>query len=409
MNKKILAFLLAAVMMVSTAACSSSEPAASEASSEAPASSEAASEEASSEAASSEAADGEAAGGGLFAPVAKEDLKVGVIHITDPAEGSGYTYTHDLGIVGMQENLGLSDDQIIRKINVDDTDATAIETAMLECIEEGCQIIFATSWGYMDTCEALAAEYPEVIFSHGTGYKSNGTNFNNYFGRIYQSRYLSGIAAGLKTKTNNIGYVGAQNSDNAEVTGGCNAFAMGVASVNPDAEVYIKVTGSWFSPEGEKQAAEALIAEGCDVIGQHCDTANPALAAEENGVWSVGYNSDMALKAPKSVLTSTMWDWSVYYTKATQAVIDGTWDGSNYFGGMDDGLVLYAPLSDLCAEGTAEAIQAAEERIRSGEWDVFTGPIEDNEGNIICAEGEKLSDADITGNIHWYYKNVTVK
>ena len=408
MNKKILAFLLAAVMMVSTAACSSSEPAASEASSEAPASSEAASEEASSEAASSEAADGEAAGG-LFAPVAKEDLKVGVIHITDPAEGSGYTYTHDLGIVGMQENLGLSDDQIIRKINVDDTDATAIETAMLECIEEGCQIIFATSWGYMDTCEALAAEYPEVIFSHGTGYKSNGTNFNNYFGRIYQSRYLSGIAAGLKTKTNKIGYVGAQNSDNAEVTGGCNAFAMGVASVNPDAEVYIKVTGSWFSPEGEKQAAEALIAEGCDVIGQHCDTANPALAAEENGVWSVGYNSDMALKAPKSVLTSTMWDWSVYYTKATQSVIDGTWDGSNYFGDMNDGLVVLAPLTELCEEGTAEKVEEAKAKILSGEWDVFTGPIEDNEGNVILAEGETLSDADITGNIHWYYKNVVVK
>ena len=409
MNKKILAFLLAAVMMVSTAACSSSEPAASEASSEAPASSEAASDEASSEAASSEAADGEAAGGGLFAPVAKEDLKVGVIHITDPAEGSGYTYTHDLGIVGMQENLGLSDDQIIRKINVDDTDATAIETAMLECIEEGCQIIFATSWGYMDTCEALAAEYPEVIFSHGTGYKSNGTNFNNYFGRIYQSRYLSGIAAGLKTKTNKIGYVGAQNSDNAEVTGGCNAFAMGVASVNPDAEVYIKVTGSWFSPEGEKQAAEALIAEGCDVIGQHCDTANPALAAEENGVWSVGYNSDMALKAPKSVLTSTMWDWSVYYTKATQSVIDGTWDGSNYFGDMNDGLVVLAPLTELCEEGTAEKVEEAKAKILSGEWDVFTGPIEDNEGNVILAEGETLSDADITGNIHWYYKNVVVK
>ena len=400
MNKKILAFLLAAVMMVSSAACSSSEPVASEASSEAPASSEAASEEASSEAASSEAADGEAAGGGLFAPVAKEDLKVGVIHITDPAEGSGYTYTHDLGIVGMQENLGLSDDQIIRKTNVDDTNATAIETAMLECIEEGCQIIFATSWGYMDTCEALAAEYPEVIFSHGTGYKSNGTNFNNYFGRIYQSRYLSGIAAGLKTKTNKIGYVGAQNSDNAEVTGGCNAFAMGVASVNPDAEVYIKVTGSWFSPEGEKQAAEALIAEGCDVIGQHCDTANPALAAEENGVWSVGYNSDMALKAPKSVLTSTMWDWSVYYTKATQSVIDGTWDGSNYFGDMNDGLVVLAPLTELCEEGTAEKVEEAKAKILSGEWDVFTGPIEDNEGNVILAEGETLSDADITGNIH---------
>ena len=123
--------------------------------------------------------------GGETAGIAVENIKVGVIHIGDPATGSGYTYTHDQGIVAMQQSLGLGDDQIVRKNNIDDSDATAIENAMRECIEEGCNIIFATSWGYMDTCEALAAEYPNVFFSHGTGYKSNGTNFNNYFGRIY--------------------------------------------------------------------------------------------------------------------------------------------------------------------------------------------------------------------------------
>ena len=229
---------------------------------------------------------------GVMPAIAKEDLKIGVVHITDPAEGSGYTYTHDLGIQGMQKTLGLDDSQIIRKNNISDTDATAIETAIRDCIEEGCNVIFATSWGYMDTCEALAEEYPEVIFYHGTGYKSNGVNFNNYFGRIYQARYLTGIAAGMKTETNKIGYVAAMGKQNSEVTGGCNAFAMGVASVNPDAQVYVKVTNSWIDPEGEKQAADALIAEGCDVIGQHCDTPNPQLAAEAAGVFGVGYNSE---------------------------------------------------------------------------------------------------------------------
>ena len=284
--KRKLALLLAAAMMLLSAcggASSSAAPASSE--TPAPASSEEAAP-ASSEAASSEAA-------GLFAPVSKDEIKIGVIHISDPAEGSGYTYTHDQGIVGMQQNLGLRDDQIIRKIKVADNNATAIETAMLECIEEGCNIIFATSWGYMDTCEALAEEYPDVIFSHGTGYKSNGSNFNNYFGRIYQARYLSGIAAGLKTESNKIGYVAAWGPENGEVTSGCDAFAMGAYSVNPDCQVIVKTTNSWFDPEGEKQAAEALIAEGCDVIGQHCDTPNPQLAAEEAGVWGVGYNSDM--------------------------------------------------------------------------------------------------------------------
>lgn len=346
----------------------------------------------------------EPAAEGLFAPVSKDELKVGVIHITDPAEGSGYTYTHDLGIQGMQKNLGLSDDQIVRKINIDDTNATKIQTALEECVEEGCQIIFATSWGYMDYVEQIAAEYPEVIFCHGTGYKSNGNNFTNYFGKINQARYLSGIAAGLKTATNKIGYVAAQDVQNGEVTSGVDAFAMGVESVNPDAKVYVKVTGSWFDPEGEGQAAKALIDMGCDVIGQHCDTANPATEAEKAGVFAVGYNSDMAEKAPGSTLTSVMWDWSVYYTEAVQKVIDGTWDGQNYFGSMQDGLVTLAPCSDLCAEGTAEKIQEVQDQIMSGAWDVFDGKTEyeTNDGQKVTLKAEDY------GTCNWYYKNVEV-
>ena len=120
-------------------------------------------------------------------------VKIGVIHIGNPADGSGYTYAHDQGIVGMQKELGLKDDQIVRKNNVSDSDPAATETAIRECIEEGCNIIFGTSWGYMDKMESLAEEYPDVYFCHGTGYKNNGKNLNNYFGRIYQARYLTGI------------------------------------------------------------------------------------------------------------------------------------------------------------------------------------------------------------------------
>ena len=361
------------------------------------------------ETADGEATDGEAAATGVMPAIAKEDIKVGVIHITDPAEGSGYTYTHDLGIQGMQKNLGLDDSQIVRKNNVSDSDATAIENAMRECVEEGCNIIFATSWGFMDTCEALAEEYPDVIFSHGTGYKSNGVNFNNYFGRIYQARYLAGIAAGMKTESNKLGYVAAMGQENSEVTGGINAFAMGAYSVNPDCEVYVKVTNSWFDPEGETQAAQALVDLGCDVIAQHCDTPNPQTVAEQNGVWGVGYNSDMSKDAPDAVLTSVMWDWSVYYTYAVQSVIDGTWTGENYFGGMADGLVDIAPLSDICAEGTQEAVDAARKQITEEGFNVFDGVIETNDGSTVGEEGSTLSDSDITGNMNWYFKNVVVK
>ncbi len=400
--KKVVSVLLSATMALSLCAGCSSAPAPETA--ETGAETEAAGTEAAAEAGEeSEAAEG------VMPAVAKEDLKIGVIHIGNPADGSGYSYAHDQGLIAMEEALGVDDSQVIRKNNIADDDQTAIDTAMRECVEEGCQIIFATSWGYMDACEALAEEFPEVIFSHATGYKSNGKNFNNYFGRIYQSRYLTGIAAGLKTKSNKVGYVGAWGKDNAEVTGGCNAFAMGVYSVNPDAEVYIKTTNSWYDPEGEKQAAVALINEGCDVIGQHCDTPNPQLAAEEAGVFGVGYNSDMSKDAPKAVLTSTVWNWGAYYTYAVENVINGTWTGENYFGGLKEGLVDLAPLSDLCEEGTAEKIEEARAKMESGEWDVFDGVIECNDGSTIGTEGEPMSDADITGNIHWYFKNVVEK
>lgn len=396
--KKVLSVILSAAMVLALGTgCSS-----------APAETTAAATEAAGETTAA-AGETKVAAEGVMPAVAKEDLKVGVIHIGNPADGSGYSFAHDQGIVEMQKTLGLEDGQIIRKNNVADDDQTAIETAMRECVEEGCQIIFATSWGYMDACEALAEEYPEVIFSHGTGYKANGTNFNNYFGRVYQSRYLSGIAAGLKTKSNKVGYVGAWGKDNAEVTGGCNAFAMGVNSVNPEAEVYVKTTSSWYDPEGEKQAAVALINEGCDVIGQHCDTPNPQLAAEEAGVFGVGYNSDMSKDAPKAVLTSTVWNWGAYYTTAVQSLMDGTWTGANYFGGLKEGLVDLAPLSDLCAEGTKEKVEEAKAKIISGEWDVFDGVIECNDGTTVGTEGQPMSDADITGNIHWYFKNIVEK
>jgi basic membrane protein A len=305
---------------------------------------------------------------GIFDAIAKEEIKVGVIHIGNPADGSGYTFAHDQGIVGMQKELGLEDSQIIRKNNVNDTDPTATETAIRECIEEGANIIFGTSWGYMDTMEALAEEYPEVIFSHGTGYKSNGSNLNNYFGRIYQARYLSGIVAGLKTESNIVGYVAAMGIDNSEVTGGINAFAMGVNSVNPQLE------------------------------------------AEKANAFGIGYNSDMSKDAPKATLTSAVWDWSAYYTFAVESLINGTWSGENYYGGMKEGLVDIAPLSEaLVADGTKEAVELAKAAILDGTLNVFDGVIETNDGKTVGEAGKTLDDATITGGINWYFKNVVLK
>ena len=341
------------------------------------------------------------------AGIAKEDIRVGVLYISDPAEGSGYSYTHDLGIQGMQENLGLSSDQIVRKI-VDDSDAQATEASIRECIDEGCNVIFSTSWGYMETTAAMAEEYPDIYFSHGTGYMSNGKNFNNYFGRIYQARYLSGIVAGMNTKSNLIGYVAAQDSSNSEVTGGIDAFAIGVASVNPDAKINVIITNSWYDPEKEEAASRQLLDMGCDVMAQHCDTAYPQTLAQERGVYGIGYNSDMSKETPDSCLTSVIWNWSAYYTSAVKSIIDGSWDGSNYYGGMAEGLVGITNLASFAAEGTQEKVDEATAAILSGQSNVFDGVMTTNTGETIGQEGSTLDDATITGGINWYYHNVVI-
>lgn len=347
------------------------------------------------------------AGGGTSG-IAKDKIKVGVIHLSDPAEGSGYTYTHDIGIQGMQQNLGLSDSQIIRKNNISDTDEAATRKAIQECIDAGCNIIFTTSWGYMQTTADMAEEYPDVYFSHGTGYMSNGKNFNNYFGRIYQARYLSGIAAGLNTKTNKIGYVAAMGLDNSEVTGGIDAFALGIYSINPDAKVYVKVTNSWYDPKGEEEAAKTLLNMNCDVIAQHCDTVYPQTLAQEKGVYSIGYNSDMSKEAPEACICSVIWNWSAYYTSAVQSIIDGTWDGSNYYGGMNENLVSITPIADFAADTTQEKVNVAKQQILSGKNGVFDGVIETNTGATVGTAGKTLDDAVITGGINWYFKTVNV-
>lgn len=339
--------------------------------------------------------------------ISKDQIKVGVLYLSDPDEGSGYSYTHDLGVKGMQENLLLSDDQIERKI-VDDTDEDGTKKAIEECVSDGCNIIFTTSWGYMQVTADMAEKYPDVYFSHGTGYMSNGKNFNNYFGRIYQARYLSGIVAGMNTKNNKIGYVAAQDSSNAEVTGGIDAFAIGVESVNPKAKIYVDVTNSWYDEKKEKKASERLLSMGCDVMTQHCDTSYPQTLAQEKGVYGIGYNSDMSKETPKSCLTSVIWNWSAYYTAAVKSVIDGTWDGSNYYGGMAEGLVEITDLASFAADGTQQKVDEATAEILSGQNNVFDGVLGTNTGKKIGQKGKTLDDATITGKINWYYRNVVV-
>ena len=173
--------------------------------------------------------------------------------------------------------------------------------------------------------------------------------------------------------------------------------------------MFVKVTNSWFAPEMENAAAEALLAEGCDVIAQHCDTPYPQTAAEKAGKWGIGYNSDMSKDAPKATLTSVVWDWGVYYTEAVKQVIDGTWTPTNYFDGMKEGLVDISPLSANCADGTKEAIEKARASIVDGTLKVFAGPLKDNTGKEQVKSGDYLKDDYIAGKLNWYVDNVEAK
>lgn len=363
------------------------------------------------------------------------DFKVGAIYINSKNDTAGYTFAHHNGITTAMKELGLDPDSQLVIVDEVPENADEVLSAIDTLVGEGADIIFGISFGYIDAMETAAAEYPEVIFSHATGYKSNETNFNNYFGRAYQARYLAGIAAGLKsleTGNNNVGYVAAFGTEYAETCSGINGFALGVQSVNPDATLYVKTLGAWADEVNESAFATELIdSYGCGIIAQHCDSAQPQIAAENAGVFGCGYNSDMTADAPSAHLTAAIWHWNVYYRTAMEAAMScgsadkfvETMGTPAYYGGLAEGFVDVSPLSDNCAEGTDKAIEAVRELIISGDWDVFSGtklevsadgsveqvesPLMDNAGNeIVAAGGASVEDGVITGSMNYFVEGV---
>lgn len=381
------------------------------------------------------------------------DFKVGAIYINKKSDTAGYTYAHHTGITKAMEELGMDPDtQLVIVDQVPEGD-TQVGAAVDTLVGEGCNIIFGISFGYLNEMEVKAQEYPDVIFSHATGFKSNDTNYNNYFGRIYQARYLAGIAAGLKsleTGNNNIGYVSAYDTEYAETCSGINGFTLGVQAVNPNATVYVKELGTWTDEVNEYAFAEELIKSyGCGVIAQHCDSAQPQLAAEKAGQFGCGYNSDMTADAPAAHLTAPVWNWDVYYKLAIQTAMDcesadqfvEKMGGPAYYGGLNEGMVDVSPLSENCAAGTQDAIDQVKALIASGEWDVFSGvklnitvtdgkasiekvdaplvtsdrdEVKDDQvvvpanTEIVPAGGPSVEDSVITGSMNYLVKGVVV-
>jgi basic membrane protein A len=263
-------------------------------------------------------------------------------------------------------------------------------------------VIYTTSFGFMDWTIKVAADFPDVRFAHCSGYK-RAENVSTYFGKIYQARYLSGIAAGYKTKANKIGYVAAFPIP--EVIRGINAFALGVQSVNPAATVEVVWTNTWYDPAVEKQGAIELLNQGCDVIAQHQDTAAPQIAAQERGAFAVGYNVPTPDAAPRAYLTAPLFHWEVFYLDDVKAAASGNWKSRAYWEGFSNGTVTLDTLTANNDPRAASAIAEAERKIRDGTLFPFSGPITDLSGAVRVASGAKMTDEEIW-NMGWFVKGV---
>jgi basic membrane protein A len=327
-----------------------------------------------------------------------EELTVGFVFVGPIGDG-GYTFAHNEGRLAVEE-MGV---KTLYKESV--PEGPEVEKVMRDMIDQGATMIFATSFGYMDYVEKISKEFPDVKFLHCSGYKST-ENMNNYFGRMYEPRFLSGIVAGLKTETNKIGYVAA--FEIPEVIRGINAFALGVQAVNPDAEVDVRWTHTWYDPAKEKEAAKALLDAGADVIAQHQDTAGPQQAAEEKGAFAIGYNSISEDKAPNAYMTAPIWNWGVYYTAQVELVKSGEWTADNYWGGMTDDVIKLAPITKNGPEGAEEKVAEYAAKIKDGSFHVFSGVIELQDGTSVGEEGKSLSDEDLLG-MSYFVKNVIGK
>lgn len=309
------------------------------------------------------------AGGGEAA----EEFKVAFVHV-GPTADKGWSWAHDQGAKFLQNKMPGVVITTLESIPEGPDSQRVFE----DLAADGNMLIFGTSFGYMDPMLAAAENFPDVAFMHATGFKTS-ENMGNYFGAAEEGRYLSGMAAGERTETNLIGYVAAFAIP--EVLRGINAFTLGVKEVNPDADVQVVWTSTWFDPPKEGDAAKALLDAGADVIAMHQDTSAPGQAAEAADAGWVGYNTDMSEFAPNGWLTAATWDWGPYYLATAEAVKAGTWQAEAFYGNMAGGMVNIAPFGPSVSDEMQALIATRQQEIIDGTFAVFPDPIVDQAGN----------------------------
>ena len=314
-------------------------------------------------------------------------FRVGLVYVA-PVADAGYTFQHDLGRRAIEAKLG-----------------SAVKTSFVENVEEGADaervirnlakendLVFTTSFGFMNPTVKVAKQFPDVKFEHATGYKREA-NLATYSARFYEGRFLAGVLAGMMTKSGVIGFVGAFPIP--EVMQNINAFAVGARLARPDVQVKLVMVSTWYDPARERTAADTLMSQGADVITTHTDSPAVQQAGEERGVYTIGFNSDMGRFGARTCLTSVVTDWSGYYVGRVQAAMAGGWSSTDTWGGIKDGMIVLAPFNAAVPKAVADEVLARQAEIVSGKLLPFAGPLSTQAGSEKAAAGAALSDKDI--------------
>lgn len=319
---------------------------------------------------------------------AEQPLKVGFVYV-GPVGDFGWSYQHDQGRQAIEKKFG---DKVVTTYVESVKEGADTERVINQLANDGNELIFTTSFGFMNPTIKSAKRFPKVKFEHATGYK-RAANVATYSSRFYEGRYIAGVLGGTMTKSNTIGYVASYPIP--EVVRGINATMLGAKSVNPNAKIKVIWVNSWYDPAKETEAAKALVSAGADVIMQHTDSPAVPQIGEENGVWVVGSATDMSKFAPTKQLTAIIDDWSHYYTDRVAQVLDGSWKGDDMWGGFDKKMVELASFNEAIPEETREKAEQLRKDITAGTFHPFTGPIVDRDGKEVAKVGEIIPDEQL--------------
>lgn len=317
-----------------------------------------------------------------------DDLRVGFVYPA-PVGDAGWAFSHDAARKAMETLPFVVETSFIESVP---EDPELITAALEQLVNDGNNLIFGTSYGYMDPMMEAAKRHPDVIFMHSSGFKTQ-PNAGTYFGRIYEARYLAGIVAGAMTETDVIGFVAAFPIP--QVIRGINAFALGAQSVNPAVKVEIEWTKTWYGPGIEREKAEILMDRNADVIAIHQNSPAAIQAAAARGKYAIGFHTDMSAFGPGATLTSAVWDWSVVYKQIAFEMREGVWDPEQLWWGLNKGVVGLAPFSDQVPADVRELVEQRSAEIADRRLRIFEGPIRSTDGDIRVPSGNVPSDADL--------------